>query len=116
MDRSDGGARRKRFRVETVRGEPYSVGGRRLIPVARVVSWGRARGTIGTDQISGWGSGFVRVVPLSVLEETAEGERRIAIANTTAMALRALVGVAMAMTLLFTTVRWLARRLRGAGA
>ena len=31
------------FRAATVRGEPYHVAGRKLIPVARILSFGKAR-------------------------------------------------------------------------
>lgn len=104
------------LRVETVRGEPYHVGGRVLIPVARFVTYGRASATIGSDRVGGWGGGFVRVVPVAVVEETAEGERSIAVTDATSAALRRLLGAAVAVGLFFTAVRWLARRLRRANA
>jgi len=97
------------FRIETVRGESYHIGERTLIPVARIVSFGKARGTIGTHQVGGWGVGFVQVTPLSILEQTAEGERSIPIADETATALRGLLGAAVAMMLFFTVIRWLFR-------
>jgi uncharacterized spore protein YtfJ len=99
-----------RFRVETVHGEPYEVGGRRLIPVARLTSFGKARATIGTRQVSSWGGGFVQVTPLAVVEETPEGERRIAIADRTSRAMGGLVLGAAAIVLFFALIRWLARR------
>jgi uncharacterized spore protein YtfJ len=100
------------FQIETVRGEPYYVGGRKLIPVARVISFGKASATIGTDRIGGWGAGFARVTPLAIIEETDEGERRIPLASTTSQALQSMFAGAVAITLFFTTVRWLARRRR----
>lgn len=104
------------FRIKTVRGEAYSVGGRRLIPVARIVSFGKARGTIGSGSVSGWGGGFALIVPVAIVEETAEGERRVAITDATSSALRGMFGAAMAITLFFVVVRWLARRSRRASA
>ena len=99
-----------RFRVETVRGEPYEVDGRRLIPVARLASFGKARATIGTRQVSGWGGGFVQVTPLAVVEETPEGERRIDIADRTSRAVLNLVLGAVAIVLALGLIRWLAGR------
>jgi hypothetical protein len=93
-----------------VHGEPYEVGGRRLIPVARLTSFGKARATIGTRQVSGWGGGFVQVTPLAVVEETPEGERCIAIADRTSRAMGGLVLGAAAIVLFFGLIRWLARR------
>lgn len=99
-----------RFRVETVRGEPYEVGGRRLIPEARLTSFGKARATIGTRQVSGWCGGFAQVTPLAVVEETPDGERRIAIDDRTSRAVRDLFLRAVAVVLFFGLIRWLARR------
>lgn len=104
-----------RFRVETVHGEPYEVGGRRLTPVARIASLGKARVTIGARQAGGWGGGFVQVTPLAFVEETPEGERRIAIVDRTSRAMWSLALEAVAIVLVFGLVRWLARR-RGAVA
>lgn len=100
------------FRIETVRGEPYHVGGRKLTPVARVISFGKASATIGTDRIGGWGVGFTRVTPLAIIDETDDGERRILLASTTAQALQSMFAGAVAITLFFTTIRWLVRRRR----
>ena len=98
-----------RFRVETVRGEPYEVGGRRLIPVARIASFGKARATIGTNQVSGWGGGFVQVAPLAVVEETPEGERRIAISDRTPQAVWRLVLGGGAIALFLQLIQWTVR-------
>ena len=112
MARNEDGARQKSFRVRTVRGEPYDVNGRTLTPTARVVSYGRARVTIGTDQVSGWGGGFAQITPLAVAEQTAEGEHSIAIHDATATALRGMLAGAVAMTLFLTAIRWLVRGMR----
>lgn len=98
------------FRMETVRGEPYMVGERKLTPLVRVVSWGKARAIIGTGRVTGWAAGFARITPLAVLEETDEGEVPIAITDTTTTAIRGMVLAAVASTLFFATIRWLARR------
>jgi hypothetical protein len=94
------------FSVQTVRGEPYQVGGRKLTPVARIVSLGKARGTIGTDWIGGWAGGLVWTTPVAMLEETGEGEREIAIRDTTAATLQCLCIAALSITLFFAIIRW----------
>ncbi len=96
----------KRFQIKTVRGEPYHVAGRTLTPVARVVTYGRAGGTIAAESVSGAGGGFVRITPLAVVEETARGERSLPIGDATARALWGLLGLAVAWTLFLTFVRW----------
>ena len=108
----EGGGRPALFRVRTVHGEPYNVGGRKLIPVVRIVSFGKASATIGTRQIDGRGFGFVWTRPLAVVEETPEGERRIAVTDGTANAVRSLLGGAVATTFTLAAVRWLVRRAR----
>lgn len=102
--------RGRRFRVETVHGEPYHVGKRKLIPRARIVSLGRARGSVGHRSLSGWGYGFTTITPLAIVEESAEGERSIAVTDATRTAMWALLGTAVAFTLFFTTIRWLVQR------
>ena len=109
-------ARPALLQVKTVRGEPYSVGGRKLIPVVRIVSFGKARATVGTQRIGGRGSGFVWIRPLAVLEETPKGERRIAVTDGTAAAVRGLLGVAVAITLSLAAIRWLVRWTRKTSA
>ena len=97
-----------RLRVEMVYGEPYEVGGRRLIPMARITSFGKAKATIGTKQVSGWGGGFVQVTPLALVEETPEGEHRIAVTDGEAQAIRKMVVGSAVMVLLFELIRRLA--------
>jgi hypothetical protein len=125
------GARQRRFRIETMRGEPTWVGGRKLTPVARVVSFGRARATIGraratigharatigharatigSGRVSGWGGGFFRVTPLALIEDAPDGKRRIAVSNATNTALAGLLGAAVVVTVLCTAIRRLVRR------
>ena len=106
-------ARPKPFRLETMRGEPYVVGERKLTPLARVVTWGKARATIGTDRVTGWGSGFARITPLAFLEETDKGEVRIPVTDSTAIALRGMLLAAAGLALFFTAIRLLAGRRGG---
>jgi uncharacterized spore protein YtfJ len=95
--------------IETVRGEPYVVGGRKLTPVARVIYLGRARGIIRTDSVGGWGAGFAWVRPLAVVGETADGERILSITDSTRSTLVRLVLAVVAITLVFSAIRRLVR-------
>jgi len=97
------------LRIETVRGEPYQVGGRRLTPVARIVSWGKAGATVGTHQVAGQGGALVRVTPLAIVEETSTGERLIPVPDATAAVVRKILGAALAILLFLAIVRRLAR-------
>jgi hypothetical protein len=112
MTTGDKISRQKPFRVETVRGEPYHIGGQTLIPVARHISFGKARGTIGLSHIGGWGVGYALTIPAAIIAETVEGERHIAITDATSNALRRIFGAAMLSTFLLVAIRWLARRWR----
>jgi hypothetical protein len=102
-------ARQRRLRIETVRGEPYILGGRKLVPVARIVSFGRARATVGTDGVGGWGAAIARITPVAVEVESAAGKQRVAITDATATALRGMLAGALIMVAFFTAIRWLAR-------
>jgi hypothetical protein len=99
----------KRFRWQTVRGEPRTVAGRRLTPVARLISYSRGRGTLRQNSLSGWALGIVRVVPLGVVVENDGQEEWVAVHNATAAALRPMMLTAAAVTLLLAAVRRLAR-------
>ena len=102
----------RRLRIETVRGVPYQVAGRKLTPVARVLSYGLARGTIGAGRISGWGMGVSSVTPLAVVEETDGVEHSIPLTGGTATALKGTLAASLAVVLFFTAVRWWVRRCR----
>lgn len=103
------------FRIKTVQGEPTFVGGRKLIPVARVISFGKARATVGTRGIGAWGGGFVWIRPIAVLENTPAGECHIAVTDRTAAAVRGLLGLTVAISLALAAVRWLVQKSRKAG-
>lgn len=102
------------FHVRTVRGEPYQIGEHTLVPVARIVSWGKAKGRIGNGQFGGWGGGFTSVTPLGVLEQTAEGERYVPFIEGTTLALRKLLVAAVAISLGLAAIRWAVRKRRRA--
>jgi len=104
--------RPRALRIRTVRGEPISAGGRELIPVARVVSFGKASATVGSEQIAGSGGGFSWIKPLAVLEVTDAGERRVDLRGESAEAIRGMLAYAVAIGLVCTAIRWLVRQKR----
>lgn len=106
--RNQAGVANRPFRVQTVQGEPYDVLGRSLVPVARIVSFGKGRASIRRDRVRGWAGGFCQVLPLAVIEESEQGERYIAISDSTGTVLRGILAAAAAMTLLFMAIRRLA--------
>jgi hypothetical protein len=101
-------------RLKTIRGAPFHVAGRKFTPVARVLSLGRARGTLGSKQLSGWVGAFAWITPVAVIVEEGDGEHRLAIGDATSRALWGIRGVGLALTLVLITVRWWARRLHRA--
>lgn len=113
MNSNDDSLPGRPYRVKTVRGEPYYVGERTLIPLARQFSYGQAKGKIGSPRVSGWGIGLVRVRPVAVLVETPEGVDRIGIRDATATILWRMIGAAGAVALLLIAGAWIVRRSPG---
>ena len=97
------------WRIETVRGEPYRIGARTLTPVARVITFGQARATVGSHRTGGWGVGFVRVAPLTIVEETDRGKRLIPLRSDSDRAVKKMLGTAIAVMLACVAVRRLVR-------
>lgn len=110
MERDGRGIKLGPLRVRTVRGEAYSIGGRSLVPVVRIVSFGKARATVGGQRIGGQGGGLAWIQPLAVVEATPAGERHIPIGGGTAALVWRTVGLAVAIVLFFAAVRRLAGR------
>ena len=104
----DGQGKAGLLRTDVVRGEPYQIGERTLIPEARIVSVGKARARIGAREHGGWGAAFTQVTPTALVEETENGERRIPIEATTDARLRGMLAAALVLTLFFTALRGLA--------
>lgn len=98
------------FRVRTVRGDAVHVSGRKLIPVARILSYGRARGTLGTARLGGWAGAITQIKPVAVIFEEDGEEQRIAITDATRRALWGIWGSGIALTLVLFIIRCLARR------
>ena len=105
-------AQHRPFRVKEVYGEPVVVGERQLTPIMRVLSFGKARGTIGARGIYGWGMGWERIVPIALVEKTASGESAIPITDTTEVVLRTMLVAAVLITLFFSSIRCLVERRR----
>jgi uncharacterized spore protein YtfJ len=103
------------LRIETVRGDPISAGGRELIPIVRVVSFGKASAMVGTKQVSGRGGGFSWIKPLAVVEVTEAGEQRIELQDGSAAAVRGMLAAAISIGLACTAIRWLVRWKRRRG-
>ena len=97
------------WRIERVRGEPYRISGHTLTPVARVITFGRARVTVGSHRTGGWGMGFAHVAPLAIVEETDRGERVIPLRSDSDRAVKKMLGAAIAITLACVAVRRLVR-------
>ncbi len=89
------------------------IGGKTLTPVARVCSFGRARGTFGTHRLGGWAGAFARIRPVAVIVETDDGEQRVAIRDATRRAVWMVYGLGVALTLVLVIVRWLAHQRSG---
>lgn len=98
-------------RLKTVRGASLHVADRKLTPMARVLSWGRARGTFGSKQLSGWAGAFASITPVAVIIEDGDGEQRLSINDTTLRALWGISGAGLALTLFLVALRWSVRRL-----
>jgi uncharacterized spore protein YtfJ len=112
MDGGGGAGRQGLLKLRTVRGEPYYANGRTLIPVVRIVSFGKAKATIGNGRSGGQAVGFVWMKPLAVLEAGPEGEQRVPITDATASAVYGMLGLALAIMLASAAIRWLAGQLR----
>jgi uncharacterized spore protein YtfJ len=105
-------ARPRLICVRTLRGEPFNVEGRKLTPVARVITFGRGKGMAGQGHYSGWGAGFVRTDPVAIIEETEQETRCISITNETDPVLRGLAIAGLALVLLCAGLRRIGQRRR----
>jgi uncharacterized spore protein YtfJ len=106
----EGGARPRLFQTRTIQGAPYEVAGQVLVPVVRVVSMGKARGTVGMNSVSGWAWAFARIMPVAILVRTETGDRRITIVDTTAKMIGVLMAAALISTLFLAVLRRVAGR------
>ncbi|MGQ9599959.1 MAG: hypothetical protein ACUVWZ_11150 [Anaerolineae bacterium] len=112
LEKGDKTTRPKPFRSQIVHGEPYQIGERTLIPVARIRSFHRARGTVGVHHFEGWGVGAAQITPVAMIEKSELDERTIPITRATATALWRMIAWAAAITLSAAVIRWQVRRWR----
>lgn len=75
------------IKVRLIEGAPIVIGDRKLTPVLRAIGWKQRWAEIGQDRTRGFGFVAAWLQPVAVLEETAEGRRRIPIRNETIRAL-----------------------------
>ncbi|TMC58195.1 MAG: hypothetical protein E6J26_05315 [Chloroflexi bacterium] len=93
--------------IETVKGEPLTVGSRTLVPLARRVV---LRFDVGSRQGMG-GAHVEHVQPIGVIERIGEVEQRVPIEDVTGAALRWVLITGIVVSAL----AWLARRVLGHG-
>lgn len=110
QDKQDHGQRRIQRR--TIYGEPIRLGERSLVPVADIVTFGRARATIGSRSTGGWGWGAARITPRAAIVQEAGGEGRVEIVDATARLVCQLAIMAVVSSVALAMVRWAVRWLR----
>jgi uncharacterized spore protein YtfJ len=88
------------IKQQTVRGEPIKVGGREIIPEARLTWMMQRHATFGLQDSSGYGGAIVTIQPTAVIEQGAGRTRRISIHNQTDQLLWGLLVGALALPLL----------------
>ena len=99
-----------RFRMvnEVVRGTPFEVSGRVLVPEARVTLLTSREVTLGSRTTKAFGLQLARIQPTAMVEPTAHGERRHRIQDKTR---RSMLEMAIAAVLFPLILNTLANRL-----
>lgn len=78
-----------------VQGEPIRAGQREIVPEAQVTWWMKRSGTVGANNVSGWGTGWVSIEPRALIERGPGYTRRIPIRDETAWMLMGLAAGAV---------------------
>jgi len=112
MGQHKGGQGQRRIQRRTVYGEPMVLGERSLVPVADIVTLGRARGTIGKNWVHGQGWGAAQVTPRAVIVQEAGGEGRVEIVDATARLICRLAAAALLTSAALALARRLLRHRR----
>ena len=86
-------------RISVVRGEPITVYGRTLTPVAKVVSGGGHTGTVRESHVEGYGWAFARIKPSHLAEERDGDISTIPIPDATSETLYKLAILAIVVTI-----------------
>lgn len=94
------------FTIETLKGDPISVGSRTLVPIARRIVL-----RIGLDGHAGGGARVEHIEPIGVVEKIEAVEKRVPIEDATGAALRSvLIGGVLIGALAWLARTYLARR------
>jgi hypothetical protein len=87
------------IKIRLIEGTPLTIGEKKLTPVVRAISWHQRRAEVRRDSVNGSASSVTWLQPVAVLEETAEGRRRIPIGDETNRVVLSLLAVALAVSL-----------------
>lgn len=87
------------IKVRLVEGTPVIIGEKKLMPVVQAISWNQRQAAVRQDSVNGFGVSATWLQPVAVLEETAEGHRRIPIRDETNRAALRLLAIALAVPL-----------------
>ncbi len=87
------------IKVRWITGAPVVVGQKKLTPIMRAISWHQRQATVRQDRTNGSGFAAAWLQPVAVLEETANGRRRIPIHDETGRAMLRLLIIALAIPL-----------------
>lgn len=97
------------IRARLVEGAPVIIGDKKLTPVVRVISCNRRQAVVRQGNTSGFGFAAAWLWPTAVIEETADGRRRIPVRDETGQTMLALLVIALlvplALSLLVRLVR-----------
>jgi hypothetical protein len=85
-------------RVTVIQGDPISVYGRTLTPVAKIVSGGGHEGTVREHRVEGWGWAFAHIKPLHIIEERNGETDKLLIPDATGEALRKMAILSVVVT------------------
>jgi uncharacterized spore protein YtfJ len=78
----------KPVRVSIIHGEPITLYGRTLTPVAKIVAGGGHEGTVRERQVQGSGWAFAQIKPLHLIEERDGEPIKLLIPDVTGESLR----------------------------
>ena len=97
------------IKVRLIEGIPITIGGKKLTPVVRAISWNQRQAAVRQDSVNGFGVVATWLQPVAVLEETAGGHRRISIRDETNRAALSLLAIALTVPLVLSLLVRLVR-------
>ena len=95
------------IRMRVVEGTPLTVGGKKLTPVVRAITWRRRGAVVRREGVSGFGATAVWLQPVAAWEETPDGRRRIPIHDKTGRTVLNLLAIALAVPVVLSLLVWL---------